>query len=129
MTFDVSITTVGMDKDVAIERFKDYILQIADEGGIVYAENFSKEVYQYWKFFFSIVEADGYVRNEWPITRAFKPALTDKGRVFYDCGGYSGQSEEKKKGNVLGFMKAITLESLKQVVSNIPVELVKQMFH
>lgn len=114
---------------ITIEEFKDYVLQIADEGEVVFADDFSKEEYQYWKFFFSLVKADGYVKDAWPITRAFKPVLTDKGRVFYDCGGYSKQLNEKKQVKAISLMKSVAFDTLKQVVSNIPVELVKQMFH
>lgn len=114
---------------ITIEKFKDYILQIADEGEAVFADDFSREEYQYWKFFFSLVEADGYVKDAWPITRAFKPVLTDKGRVFYDCGGYSSQSRGKELVKAINLMKSVASDTLKQVVSNIPVELVKQMFH
>lgn len=114
--------------EMAINRFKNYILELAARNETIYKKDFTAEQYQYWKFFFSLVEADGYVKNAWPITTAFRPVLTDSGRVFYDLGGYDEvDTSYPLSKSIREVAKPVLCEILKQVVSDVSVELVKKV--
>lgn len=60
-----------------------------------------KEGFQYWKYVFDVVESDGYVTDRYNVCGAISPELTEKGRIFFDLGGYSGEKKRETKKKLL----------------------------
>ena len=44
-------------------KFKNFILELADEKQMIDCSLVGKESFQYWKYVFDVVESDGYVTD------------------------------------------------------------------
>lgn len=102
-------------------KFKNFILELADERQMIDCSLVGKESFQYWKYVFDVVESDGYVTDRYNVCGAINPELTEKGRIFFDLGGYSGEKEREKKEKAIDLIKSIVIETLKDVIKHFAV--------
>ena len=81
-------------------KIRDFILKLAEEKGMLKYSDYGTEDRRVWKYLFSEVERDGYIKCV-KYTSFILPEITGKGILFLDGGGYSGlsNSERKEKSN------------------------------
>nr|DAY59034.1 MAG TPA: hypothetical protein [Caudoviricetes sp.] len=104
-----------------IDKYKDWILKLAEEEYFVEFKEYSSEQKALWRYLFGIVMKDGYVKDKWKIRAGILLSLTDDGEVFLLNGGYSRQTKDYKKEKAIETIKSMAKDSIIEIFGNIKV--------